>query len=417
MLKTILRKEHKNQWEKRTPLTPQAVENLISDGLTVDFEYSDVRIFNDSTYQNHNAIGFNTPDNHQLVIGIKEPPVDSIQQEQVHLCFSHTIKGQDYNMPLLQQFIDKQATLLDYELMVDDAGFRTIAFGEYAGIAGAVDSLWIAGEKLKQIDKASGLSSVKQTIHYKTIDTVKQSLAEINMQEGAPIRVLIIGTGNVSRGAEQVCQWLGLPKLEGDDFLANNLPEGSWYVVAGIEHLHQRLSDGGFDLDEYFEKGKSAYKSILDSLLGRFDILLQCSFWTDFYPRHLGNAQIIDAGDKMPWVVGDISCDINGSFICTQKASTIEHPAFSYDANTGVMTDGIDWSGTTVMSIDNLPCELSLDASIHFSNKLEQYTPHLMKMDLQQSFEQLELFDELKCAVIVYKGKLTEKFQYLSDSL
>ena len=417
MLKTILRKEHKNKWEKRTPLTPSAVNNLIENGTTVDVEASEVRIFDDQAYSAQNARLCDTSNEHQLVIGIKEPPIDSIQSKQVHLCFSHTIKGQDYNMPLLQRFIDNQATLLDYELITDENGKRTIAFGEYAGIAGAIDSFWIAGQKLILNNEISPLSEVKQTIHYQTIDNVKQDLSKIDLQDGKAIRILIVGNGNVGRGAEMVCQWLNLPRLNTDEFLDNQLPEGSWYTVLNCKDVHQRLDGGKFDCDEYLEKGKAAYSSKIESLLGRFDILLQASFWTDFYPRHLNNQQLINNQQILPWVVGDISCDIDGSFVCTQKASTIDQPAFSYDPTDGSMTDGISRDDMTVMSIDNLPCELSLDASEHFSQKLEEYTPHLMKMDLSLPFAELVLPEEIKRSVIVYNGELTEKFQYLNDFL
>jgi len=417
MLYTILRKEHKNVWEKRTPLTPSAIDNLHKAGFSIDVEASEVRIFEDGQYQINPDKLCQSPADHQLVIGIKEPPIDSIMEHQVHLCFSHTIKGQDYNMPLLQKFIDQKATLLDYELMTDTQGKRTIAFGEHAGIAGAVDSLWIAGEKLKLVNKKSQLSDIKQTIHYKTISILKQALSGINLQHGTPVRILIIGTGNVGKGAEKVCQWLGLPKLETHDFLDNQLADGSWYTVVSSEHLHQSLSGGDFNYKEYLEQGKSAYKSILDTLLGRFNVLLQTSYWTDFFPRHLEQQQMIDHQQLMPWVIGDISCDINGSFACTQKASTIDNPVFSYDPVTATITDEISWNGISVMSIDNLPCELSLDASEHFSNKLEQYTPHLMQMDLTQDFHDLIMPEELKKSVIVYQGQLTDNFQYLKEFL
>jgi len=422
MLKTILRKEHKNDWEKRTPLTPDSVSNLIKLGYPLDVETSNIRIFDDTSYQNSAATLVNSPDEHQLVIGIKEPPIDSIKDQQVHLCFSHTIKGQDYNMPLLQRFLVHKASLIDYELMTDENGIRTIAFGEHAGIAGAVDSLWIAGQKFRSAGKISPLSNIKQTVYYKTINRLKAEFSNItfNSQDdpsSAPVQLVIIGTGNVGRGAEKVCQWLGLNKLDPRDFTSNKIPKGDWYTVLSSRHLHQRLTGGDFDQVEYMTKGKQAYKSILSSFLGRFNILLQTSFWTDFYPRHLDNKQCIEFKDKLPLVLGDISCDIEGSFACTKLASTIDSPAFTYLADSDSVVEGISEEGITVMSIDNLPCELSLDASEHFSAKLEGYTPLLMKMDLNQSFDELELPSELKKAVIVYKGELTEKFAYLKEFL
>ncbi|MFT5450796.1 MAG: saccharopine dehydrogenase (NAD+, L-lysine-forming) [Enterobacterales bacterium] len=422
MLKSILRKEHKNSWERRTPLIPSSISNLSKSGFQCDVEQSDIRIFADSAYEATSAKLFDTPDNHQLIIGIKEPPVDSIKSQQVHLCFSHTIKGQEYNMPLLQRFIDQKATLIDYELMTDSSGKRTIAFGEHAGIAGAVDSFWIAGQKFKNAGKNSILDDVKQTVHYQTIENLKSAFSNIQSEEcsnltSEPIQVVIIGSGNVGRGAEKVCQWLGFDKISTTDFINNQLPKGNWYTVLSSQHLHERLAGGEFKQDEFRAEGKKAYKSIFETYLGRFNILFQTSFWTDYYPKHLDTSQILRNKDINPQVLGDISCDIDGSFSCTKISSTIDKPAFTYIAQTDSIKDGISDAGITVMSIDNLPCELSLDASKYFSQKLEQYTPSLMSMDLNLSYDDLVLHEELKKAVVVYKGELTENFTYLKDYL
>jgi alpha-aminoadipic semialdehyde synthase len=55
--------------------------------------------------------------------------------------FSHTAKGQSYNTPLLERFIKdlradsnkKYRRLIDYELLTDGDGKRTIGFGYHAG--------------------------------------------------------------------------------------------------------------------------------------------------------------------------------------------------------------------------------------------------------------------------------------------
>lgn len=55
--------------------------------------------------------------------------------------FSHTAKGQRYNTPLLERFIKnlqadsnkKYRRLIDYELLTDGDGKRTIGFGYHAG--------------------------------------------------------------------------------------------------------------------------------------------------------------------------------------------------------------------------------------------------------------------------------------------
>ena len=53
--------------------------------------------------------------------------------------FSHTTKGQPYNMELLSRFLsqdpqrDLPPRLIDYELLTGSDGKRTVAFGWFAG--------------------------------------------------------------------------------------------------------------------------------------------------------------------------------------------------------------------------------------------------------------------------------------------
>jgi alpha-aminoadipic semialdehyde synthase len=70
------------------------------------------------------------------VAGASSNPVPRTQ-----IMFSHTIKGQSYNMPLLAKFLkmgnapdgNVLPTLLDWELFTDTSGKRTTGFGWYAG--------------------------------------------------------------------------------------------------------------------------------------------------------------------------------------------------------------------------------------------------------------------------------------------
>jgi alpha-aminoadipic semialdehyde synthase len=63
---------------------------------------------------------------------------------RTHFMFSHTIKGQEYNMPLLSRFLDGSPAspgqdpkllprLVDYELLCGPDGRRTVGFGWFAG--------------------------------------------------------------------------------------------------------------------------------------------------------------------------------------------------------------------------------------------------------------------------------------------
>jgi len=417
MLKTVVRKEHKNKWEKRTALIPADAAELVNKGYPLKVESSDIRVWSDDDYRKLSVETDGCPQQGEFVIGIKEPPVDSIQPGQVHLAFSHTIKGQDYNMPLLQKFIDNQSTLIDYEPIADKSGKRTIAFGRFAGIAGAIDSFYVAGKKYAAREEKSALTQIKQTWQYGSIEQVKGHFSAIDLEQGLPTRVLIVGSGNVGRGCEEVCHWLGLNKVDAKQLLAGQLPQGNWYAMVSSSHINRRKDGQHFDMQDFIDKGAQAYESTFDSLLGSFDILLQTPYWTEKYPRHLDRKRMLANKDKLPFVVGDISCDINGSLACTTKASDIDIPAFTYDVDSGKSRDGVFANGISVMSIDNLPCELSLDASEHFSNILKGYMENLMSMDLKKSFSECGLIPELARAVIVYNGQLCPDYQYLQPFL
>jgi saccharopine dehydrogenase (NAD+, L-lysine forming) len=417
MLSTVIRKEHKNDWEKRTAITPDDLADLLKQDLPITVEPSNIRVFDDESYKALGASLQGCPIQAEFVVGIKEPPVNSIQADQVHLAFSHTIKGQDYNMPLLHQFMLQKATLIDYEPIVDSSGKRTIAFGRFAGIAGAIDSFYVAGLKYQAKQQSSCLSQIKQTWQYDSIDHVKTEFANIDVNQGQAVQVLIVGTGNVGCGSEEVCQWLGLKKIDIALLLEDKAPQGSWYAVASSRHINKHKQGKTFDMAEFVEKGTECYESSFESLLGQFSILLQTPYWTEKYPKHLTKQTMLKKRDQLPLVVGDISCDINGSLECTSKISDIDVPAFTYDATKDTTMDGVLADGITVMAIDNLPCELSKDASEHFSKILKDYLPNIMAMDLSQPFEQCGLIEELAGATIVYKGELTPKYQYLNPFL
>ena len=68
--------------------------------------------------------------------GVKQCPIDRLIPDKTYVFFSHTIKAQEENMPLLDAILDKRIRLVDYEKIVNENGQRLVAFGQYAGIAG-----------------------------------------------------------------------------------------------------------------------------------------------------------------------------------------------------------------------------------------------------------------------------------------
>ncbi|KAL0154981.1 hypothetical protein M9458_049244, partial [Cirrhinus mrigala] len=71
-----------------------------------------------------------------VIIGVKRPPEEKVYPRKTYAFFSHTIKAQEANMGLLDDLLKKEVRLIDYEKMVDANGYRIVAFGQWAGVAG-----------------------------------------------------------------------------------------------------------------------------------------------------------------------------------------------------------------------------------------------------------------------------------------
>ncbi|MBC8415625.1 MAG: hypothetical protein H8E11_04275 [Candidatus Cloacimonetes bacterium] len=123
-------------------------------------------------------------------------------------------------------------------------------------------------------------------------------------------------------------------------------------------------------------------------------------------------------GEKQKLVIiGDISCDINGSVQATVKANYPDNPIFIYNAKTGEASDGLVGEGFADMTVDNLPCEFSKEASDYFSKILEPFIEKLLVCDCSKSIEEADLPDEIKGACITHQGKLQPEYEYLEEFL
>ena len=68
-------------------------------------------------------------DDCDILLGIKEVPIDQLIPNKTYLFFSHTKKKQPHNQKLLRAILDKQIRLVDYECLEHDDGQRIIGFG------------------------------------------------------------------------------------------------------------------------------------------------------------------------------------------------------------------------------------------------------------------------------------------------
>jgi saccharopine dehydrogenase (NAD+, L-lysine-forming) len=116
-------------------------------------------------------------------------------------------------------------------------------------------------------------------------------------------------------------------------------------------------------------------------------------------------------------VIGDISCDINGSIEITKEGTMPDKACYTYDAENDSFVDGIKDNGITVMAIDNLPCEFAREASSSFSGELKSFVSDIIAADFREDYNEIKLPHEIKKAIILYNGRLTEEYEYMNQFL
>src|SRR5262245_24933788 len=122
-----IRREDKNRWERRVPLTPEHVASLVEHhGVEVRVQPSSVRIHPDDAYRRAGATIGEDLSGCRAVLGVKEIPPDKLIPGAAHLFFAHVIKGQPANMPLLRRMLELGCSLVDYERVADSRGRRLI---------------------------------------------------------------------------------------------------------------------------------------------------------------------------------------------------------------------------------------------------------------------------------------------------
>jgi len=424
-----LRKEEK-AFETRVPLVPNHVK-LLHDKYGIEFvlEPSDQRAFSKDEYDIdvYPLKGSGV----SIILGIKEMPIDFFEKDIVYLFFSHTIKGQTSNMPMLKRILDVGATLIDYERIVDESGRRLIFFGNWAGMAGISDTLRILGERLEYLGiKPNPFAGMKTTLEIRELDELKEEFKLLGNRikeqglprELTPFVIGFAGYGNVSRGAQEIFDILPHKSVNPED-LPRLTPESNllYKCVFKEEHMVEPKDPSTkFDLQDYYKNGKTKYTGVFHRHIPHLTVLMNCIYWSNKYPRLVTLDFIRDywkSNNRKLQVIGDISCDIEGAIEPTVRCTSADRPAFTYIIDENRAELGVKGEGPVIMAVDNLPCELPRESSTSFSETLLDFIPPLANADFTTPFQSLELPRELKEAMIVYRGKLTDKFQYLEQYL
>ncbi|HNW76038.1 MAG TPA: bifunctional lysine ketoglutarate reductase /saccharopine dehydrogenase family protein [Bacteroidales bacterium] len=428
-----IRHEDKYEMEKRAPLTPKHVERLVKQKkLDIVVQTSGKRIFTDDEYSKAGAKISHDLKKCSVIFGVKEMPIDFFEAGKTYVFFSHVIKGQKKNMPMLKRMMELKCNLIDYERVVDEQGKRIIFFGRYAGMAGMINSLWALGLRLKSLGYSSNLLRIRQAHTYHSLKEAREDISAIGQliaENGIPSQlkpfvVGFAGYGNVSQGAQEICGLVPVKEISAEKLLKlksrKKIPENIIYkVVFHEEDMYERIDGKPFDLHEYFTHPE-LFRSKFEQYVPHLSMLINCIYWDAKFPKLLTSdymKKLFSQGQPKLKVVGDISCDVNGSLECTMKSTEIEDPIFVYNPFTQSIQMGSEGEGLQVMAVDILPAELPRDSSTGFGDVLVNYVKPIADADFMENYEDLDLPRSIKKALVLHRGEFTPDYEYMKEFL
>ncbi|SFG60573.1 NAD(P)-dependent oxidoreductase [Pontibacter chinhatensis] len=396
-LKIGIIKEGKVPVDKRVPLTPKKCVEALQEfpEMEIVVQPSDIRCFTDAEYQELDIPLQQDLSDCDVLMGVKEVPVDQLIPNKTYFFFSHTIKKQPHNAKLLRAVLDKNITLIDYELLKTPQGQRVVAFGRYAGIVGAYNGILTYGKKHQLFD-------LKPAYQCHEMEDMQEEYFKVKLP---PIKIAVTGGGRVAGGAMEVLDKMGIRKVSVFDYLYKQFTEPVYAQLHSGDY-NARPDVEVWDSPDFYAN-PHLYKSTFRKFTRVTDLLMACAYWDPSAPKLFTEEDMRQADFKID-TIADITCDVDGSIPSTKRASTIPDPAYDYNPETGELEPPYSKPGNiTVMAVDNLPCELPRNASRDFGRLLiDNVFPQFFNGDAGGMLER---------GTIARNGKLTAAFSYLQD--
>ncbi len=389
-------RERKNPPDKRVVLSPGACHNVLKTfpEAAITVESSPIRVFSDQEYRDAGIHVSDSVAECDVLIGVKEVPIEALIPDKKYFFFSHTIKKQPYNRKLLQAILEKNIELYDHEVITNPKGIRLVAFGRYAGIVGAYNGIRAFGLK-------NGAFELPKAETLKDREALISELKEVNMP---PVKILLTGKGRVGNGAKEILDGMGLKEVSVTDYLEKNFNVPVFCQIDVLDY--NRRKDGQeLPMQDFFDQPE-AYESTFMRFARVSDLYIAGHFYGDGAP-YLFTREDAKRQDFKISTVADVSCDIDGPVASTLRASTIADPIYGYDPVKEAETDYRNPDAIAVMAVDNLPAELPRDASEGFG---QTFVDHVIPSFFNGDKEGI-----LERARMTAKGKLTSRYAYLQD--
>lgn len=395
-MKFAIIRERKTPPDRRVVLTPEACAHLTKTfpEMEINVESSPIRTFTDQEYRDKGIQVTEDISDAEVMLGVKEVPIDALIGGKKYFFFSHTIKEQPYNRDLLRAVLAKNIELYDHEVITDQKEIRLVAFGRYAGIVGAYNGIRAFGLKTNSF----GLPKAE------TLHDQNHLIEELKKVELPNIKIVLTGKGRVSNGAKEMLDAMGVREVGFEAYLSEEFSEAVYTQIDVLEY-NKRKDGRVIDMYDFFDHPEE-YEGDFLRFAHVSDVYITGHFYATGAPYLFTREDAKSKGFKIK-VVADISCDIDGPVASTLKASTIADPIYGYDPKTETVVDYRNAEAIAVMAVDNLPNELPRDASKGFSeNFVTRVIPAFFNQDKDGILER---------ARMTKNGKLTPRYAYLQD--
>jgi len=392
--------------EYRTPIVPKHIRELKKNyyNINIILQPSVKRCFSDKEYQDAGAKISEDLSSCDLILGVKEIDIDILIENKKYLFFSHTSKIQQNNSPtqgtpgmdkkdLLKSAIDKNITLIDYENIRSSSGARYLGFGRFAGIVGCYNTLSL----FNNVSDHFTMPRAFEINDYKLLQGI------VRDKEFSNMRILVTGDGRVAKGVLELLEYTNIKQVSKEDFLIKDFDKSVYCNLKTSDYVSCD-NKKEFNL-QHFIKNPKKYKSKAEEYLVKTNILISSHYWDPLSPKifELKNFHNF----KNLKVIGDITCDINGSIPTTLKSTSIENPYFYFEKEKKIECEKSN-EALAIMAVDNLPSELPRDSSELFGDDIcKEVLPYIIGEDDSRIYN----------ATISHNGKLLPKYLYLENYL
>ena len=391
--------------ESRAPIAPSQISQIIEQypGINVFVQPCDKRTFKNEEYEKYGAKILDNLNNCDLLFGVKEVDVNRLIPNKTYVFFSHTYKlnketlsnaqgtpGMD-KKELLRSILSKNIKLIDYENIRASNGTRYLGFGRFAGIVGCYNTLnlFLLQNDFQPLARAHKINDYERII---------KNLSEVRFPN---FKLLITGDGRVNRGVQEVLEFTNIKKISPKEFVENNYQNPVYCNLDTKDYVIHKTKKQ-FELKHFIEFPKE-YEATTFEYLKEADLYISAHYWDPSSPKIFTKEQIKQFSKLK--IIGDVTCDVDGSIPTTIKSTTIEEPNFYLNTETFLETNKSN-NNLAIMAVDNLPSELPKDSSTEFGNGIvKEVIPFILGKDDGRILN----------STITDKGSFLEKYNYLED--